>query len=268
MNNTMPDVDERYDTSSAIQTFCRLASVTLGTLVPPNFSYHTIKRLISFDEEDGLEPQSDDPLAELLVEASDELGSTVIEGSYEVEVDPSASLATLFAGSFGKGAKARLFLAFDLRDAAKICGFLTCCEWTRDASLGNERFNQSYCASNKLPRFGSGWLFIDVVASAKAGSGALLVLQAYLLACRARRYEGVCAVCVTKKGRSLFQSLGFELHGYREGAPRTLAYATAGSLSMRHIMRRLRFEGSDELLQETCYRLQITHPERSIVARC
>ena len=133
--------------------------------------------------------------------------------------------------------------------------------------LGNERFTQSYCAAHELPRLGTDWLFCDVVTSTKPGTGALLLLQLYVLACQ--RHAGVCAVCVTKRGKSLFQALGFDLFHYREGgASRALAHARSGSLSMKRIARRLKFEGDARVLQDVCYRLQILRPERNVVARC
>ena len=105
----MPDVDERYDSAKALASYCKVAGIALGTLVPPAYGYHNIKRLVTIDEEGALEARSDDPLAALLVEASrDALSSTVQEGRIEIDIDPSASLAALFAGSFGKGLKPKL----------------------------------------------------------------------------------------------------------------------------------------------------------------
>ena len=119
------------------------------------------------------------------------------------------------------------------------------------------------------PRLGSDWLLIDVISADKRGTGALLVLQVYLLACRARQYSGVCAIAVSRSGRHLFQQLGFETHSYRDGGSKALCWARAGSLSMQQISRRLSFDGSEALLGSVCWRMGLTAATSSrLVSRC
>lgn len=257
----MPPLDhDDYNSAKSIGTFVKLAQISLGTMVQ-SYSYHAIKRLIEVDsEEETIHAASEDPLATLLIEASKKLRHTERSGSIEFEVEPSVSLAVLFdSGSpLAKALKPKLFLAYDLRKDAAICGFCSVCAWSRDDSLGTDKFTHAYCRDHSLPRFDGSWLLVDVVASSKRMTGALLVLQAYLLACR-QKHAGICAVAVTKGGKSLFQTLGFETHTFRDaGASKALVYARAGSLAMATIQKRLEYAGDKTVLSKVCWRFGLT----------
>ena len=246
-----------YDTSKSIATFVRLAQISVGTLVQTH-SWHAVKRLIEVNSDEEVEAASDDPLAEMLVEGAEALRHTERSGSGEYDIEPAASLAALFDAdsSVAKSLKPKLHLAYDLRTDATICGFCSACDWSVDDSLGTGRFTASYLREHDLPRFDSSWLLIDVIASSKPMTGALLCLQVYLAA---KAKSGVVAVAVTKGGKSLFQQLGFHSHSFREeGGYTALVYAPAGSLSMGTINRRLKFSGDKELLASICWRFGLT----------
>ena len=279
----MPTVDERYEGNLKIlTTYHRLAGIALGVVTPPSLTFHMVRRLISVDEETeevSANEESTDPLAQLLVEAASSMAFSEETSSHVMDVDASASLAALFDGDAAKSLKPRLFVAISVRatssssasagdEDARICGLLTTCEWTRDATLGTERFTQKELSKLGAPRLDSSWLLIDVVASKRRGCGVLLALQAYLLACKSRQYHGVVALAVTRAGRQLFEKLGFATHAYREGGvSKALCYARAGSLSLMQIRRRLAFPGSTTLLESYCYREGVRDADK-IYSRC
>lgn len=271
----MPPLDHHgYDQQKALQVFLKLASVALGLLVPPALSFHDVRRLVrpAGEDEEELEPRSDgDPLAPMLCEAAARLSVTVREGNVDKEINLSASLATLFDGEVARSLKPRLYAALDLRGdgdgAGAIVGLMSVCEWARDASLGTERFSQSFCAAKGLPRFDARWLFVDAVSASRTGAGSLMLLACYatLVARRSSRYAGLCAVCTTARGRKLFEALGFETFAFRDdGVAKTLAYAA--SLDMEHVRRRVRFDGATALLRDVCFRLALRGD--SLVGRC
>lgn len=259
---------EDYDTSKSIATFLRLSQVAVGTLVQTH-SWHAVKRLIEVNSDEEVEAASDDPLAEMLVEGAEALRHTEPSGAGEYDIEPTASLAALFDGNsnVAKSLKPKLHLAYDLRTDASICGFCSACDWSVDESLGTSRFVASYLREHKLPHFDSSWVLIDVIASSKPMTGALLCLQVYLAA---KAKSGVVAIAVTKGGKSLFSKLGFESHPFREeGGHKALMYAPAGSLSMATINRRLKFAGDKELLSSICWRFGLTpKTSGSLVRRC
>ena len=269
----MPTTDlDGYDTTKSIATFHRMAQIALGTMVPPAYNYHAIRRLIEVDEDESVDVASDDPLGEALLKAASGMKFTERVGQIETEVDPTASIATLFDGNspFAKALHPKLYLAYDLRKASTpICAILTACDFTRDESLSTSRITATFCTDNNVPRIGSNWLLCDVVVSNKRYSGALLVLQVYLLAMRSKK-TGVCAVAVTKAGKNLFESLGFRSVSFREGGvPKAFMYAKAGSLSMEQINRRLSFAGDKTLLQDLCFRFGLTRATSSkVMGRC
>ena len=152
----MPTTDlDGYDTTKSIATFHRMAQIALGTMVPPAYNYHAIRRLIEVDEDDeSVDVASDDPLGQTLLTAANGMASTERVGQIETEVDPTASIATLFDGNspFAKALHPKLYLAYDLRKASTpICAILTACDFTRDESLSTSRITAAFCSDNGTP---------------------------------------------------------------------------------------------------------------------
>ena len=105
------------------------------------------------------------------------------------------------------------------------------CTFERDDALSTSRLSQTYCTTHSLPRIHSNWQLVHVVASSKPGTGALLLLAALIHAARAKK-TGVISIAVTRAGRRLFQSFGFDTaHGWRERPRMTRAHAP---LAWRH----------------------------------
>ena len=160
-------------------------------------------------------------------------------------------------------------MGYDLRgDAPRVCGMLTSCAFERDDALGTTRLTHAYCAQHGLPRLDAHWTLVDVVASGKAGTGALLLLHALVAAARQRR-AGLCALAVTKGGRRLFASFGFAAdHGWRErGGQRYLCHARLADVRLADVHRRLRVH--DALLTDVCVREGLTARTRErLVGRC
>ena len=285
-------VDERYDEShKTLATYVKLASTSLGVVLSQPLNYHAVRRLVQVTEDEELEAneESEDALAELLVEAAHELRFEEEVGARVVEVDAAASVAALFDPecSTAKAYKPLLFLAIDVRSGgsdgsrsggsrggggggARICGLATVCDRVRDATLGTERWTQQELAKAGAPRLDSSWLLIDAIASRQRGCGVLLAVQVYLMATRSRKHSGVVALAVTKSGRDLFAKLGFSTHTYRaSGQSITLCYARSGALSLQRIRRRLSFSGDQVLLDSLCWREGYTHrTSGKVYARC
>ena len=68
----MPTLDERYDTTKSIAVYHKMAQISLGIACPPPYNYHAVRRMIEVDsdEELGVSEDTEDPMAELLVEAA------------------------------------------------------------------------------------------------------------------------------------------------------------------------------------------------------
>ena len=266
----MPSLtDAGYGSPKSIATFARLAMVSIGTHVPPAFNYNAIRRLILV-EDDRVSVDSEDPLALALVTACDSMVHVEVVGQIEVEVHASGSLAVLFDNTpFARSLKPKCHLCYDLRKpGAPICGLATVCDFYTDDALSTAKLSTQFCRDKSLPNF-KDWLLVDVVVSKKKLTGSLLLLQIYAAACRSKR-SGVCAIAVTKKGRALFESLGFSTFPYREGGlSKVLVYARANSLSIDTIVRRLSFDGDRRLLGDLCFRFGLTpKSSSSLIARC
>ena len=67
--------DPAFSNAKSIATFARLSGIAMGTLVPAPLTAAAVKRLITVDEDENVTPNEDseDPLAELLVEAAERL---------------------------------------------------------------------------------------------------------------------------------------------------------------------------------------------------
>ena len=261
----MPSInDPRADAARFLQMYARLASVTLGTLVN-QYSYYDIRRLIAVRGDD-VAAKGDDPLASQVVDGVRALPRA---GGKEVELEPSASLAALFQEhDLARALRPKLYVGFDLRNEAVVCGMLTACSFERDSALSTQRFTQEYCQRHRLPRLDAAYLLIDVVASAKPGTGALLLLNALVHAHRAKK-SGVASIAVTQGGRWLFESFGFHTgHSWKEGgATRHLAHARLADVHLGAIHARLRVNQS--LVEDTCLRNGLTaRTSDRLIGRC
>ena len=255
---TMPIAtdDHRLDQARFLALYARLASIQLGTLAN-QYDYASIKRLIAVDGDD-IAADSDDPLSDRIVDGILALPRTERDGKGELNIEPAASLAALFqAHELARALKPRLYVGFDLHGDAQVCGILTTCIFERDDALSTSRLTQSYCNNNKLPRIDDTWTLVDVVASAKQGTGALLLLSAIVAAIRAKK-TGMVSVAVTRGGRRLFQSFGFDAsHSWKErGGQRYLCYVRLKDIHLADLHKRLRIH--DALLTDVCFRNGLT----------
>lgn len=267
----MPSVDTndpRLDQTRFWVVYSKLAQIQLGTLCNA-YDYHSIKRLIEV-EGDDVSAHTDDPLAERIVAGIKALPSKVRVGSETMIIDPPASLAALFqVHPLARSLKPKLFVGFDLQDAnATVCGMLSACTFERDEALSTGRLTQAYCTTHQLPRLDANWMFVDVVASSKPGTGALLLLGAIVAAARAKK-TGVCSIAVTRDGRRLFSAFGFSTdHGWREGkAQRNLCHIRLKDVHLGELHARLRVH--DALLADVCFRNGLTAQSApNLIKRC
>ena len=260
----MSDLEsEAFDTTRSMGTLVKATCASKSILIQPPLNFHAVKRLIDVDEDESIAPNedSDDILGEEICRAAEELSFTERQGSIELSVDPSASLAALFDGSSAeaKELKGRLWLAWDVSNTPDIVGILTACLWVRDQTLGTNRFTQEFLTQHSIPRFSArNTLLVDVVSSSGRphGVGSLLLLSAYLLVCRSRNFQYIACVAVSEPGRTLCEKLGFNSYTYRErGAQRMLCWAAAGELRASDVNRRLRVNRS---LPAICWRDGLT----------
>lgn len=259
--------DRRLDQTRFFTLYSRLAQIQLGTLINA-YDYNSIKRLIEVDGDD-IAADSDDPLAELIVDGVKALPSVESDSQGELSIDPPASMAALFQDhSLARSLKPKLFLGLDLQDDAAVCGMLTMCTFERDDALSTSRLSQTYCSTHRLPCIDSNWKLVDVVASSKHGTGALLLLSALIHAARAKK-TGIVSVGVTRAGRRLFESFGFSTeHSWRErGSQRYLCYCRLSDLHLADLHARLRVH--DSLLTDVCFRNGLTaRSMHNLVGRC
>ena len=259
--------DRRLDQTRFYALYSRLAQIQLGTLVN-TYDYNSIRRLIDV-EGDDITADSDDALGEQIVDGVKALPSMETDGKGELSIDPPASMAALFQDhSLARSLKPKLFVGFDLQDEATVCGMLTMCTFERDDALSTSRLSQTYCTTHKLPRIDSNWQLVDVVASSKQGTGALLLLAALIHAARAKK-TGILSIAVTRAGRRLFQSFGFDTeHGWRErGSQRYLCYTRLADVQLADLHSRLRVH--DSLLTDVCFRNGLTpRSVHNLVGRC
>ena len=114
-------------------------------------------------------------------------------------------------------------------------------------------------------------MLIDVVASNKKGTGACLLLQAIIMANKAKK-TGILSIGVTKGGRSLLNSFGFETsHSWREKGSqryqRNICYSRIQDVHMSDLNNRLRVPTS--LLTDVCFRNGLTPKSmHNLVGRC
>lgn len=260
--------DRRLDQVRFLALYSRLCSIQYSTLVN-RYDYYSIKRMVSTLGE-GIDARGDDPLAARLVSGIQELPTTVREGATELELDPPASVSALFQEStIARDLKPKLWVGLDLSDGdLGVCGLLTACSFLQDESLSTSKLSPSYLSKNGLPRLDDAWMLVDVVASSKRGTGALLLLNALITAARAK-YTGVASVAVSKAGRRLFQSFGFRVdHGWKErGGMRYLCTVKLTELHLGDVHARLRVH--DDLVSDVCWREGLTASSRDrLISRC
>jgi hypothetical protein len=256
--------DRRLDHAKVFQMYLRLAMTQQGTLCNA-YMYHAIKRLVAVHGDDVDPADVDDPLAARLVAGIKALSTT---RPNEQSVDPPASLAALFQEhELARSLKPKLYVGLDLRQDTHVCGMLTACDFVRDDALSTSKLTPAYCASHGLPRFDKDWLLLDVVASAKPGTGALLLLQCAVAGMRAKK-RGIVAIAVTAGGRGLLRSFGFDTtHSYRSnGGTRHVGHLHLSALRFADVHRRLRVH---DALLATCVRSGLTaRSAQSLVTRC
>jgi hypothetical protein len=258
--------DRRLDHTKFFQMYMRLAMTQHGTVCNA-YSYHAVKRLVAVDGDDIEAAAVEDPLASRIVAGIKALPDAT--RANEQSVDPPASLAALFQEhELARALKPKLYVALDVRTAdARVCGMLTACDFVRDDALSTSRLTADYCSEHGLPRFDKDWLLVDVVASAKPGTGALLLLQCVVAALRARK-RGVVAIAVTTGGRGLMRSFGFDTtRSFRaNGGTRHVAHLHLSALRFADVHRRLRVH---ESLLATCVRGGYTaRTAHTLVTRC
>ena len=253
--------------NSSRALYLKLASTQLGTLVVTH-SYHAMRRLIEVDGDD-VAARGDDPLGARLVAGIKALPSKERSANNrDQDVEPSASLAALFQDhAIARSLRPRLYVGLDLSGDGGVCAMMTTCEFTKDRALSTTRLTQQYCAQHGLPRLDTTWVLVDVVASAKQGSAGLLLLQTIVAAARAKR-TGIVSIAVTNGGRNLFQTFGFQVHGFREkGSMRYVAHARLSDITLADVHKRLRVHQS--LLTDTCVRSGLTgRSARNLIGRC
>jgi hypothetical protein len=256
--------NESYNTSKSITTLVKTSAAAKSILLPPPLHYHAVKRLIIVDEDESIDAddEQEDELGEDIVEAASRLSFAEQQGSTHVSVDVAGSLAALFDRDckLARDLKPRLWLAWDLSNDPNIQGMLTACEWSRDQSLGTERFTSKFCDDHSIPRLSANnCLFIDVVSSSRSkyGVGALLLLSAYLLVCRSKKYEFLATIAVTEQGRKLTEQIGMHAYSYREGGgKRSFSWCKANELTASDISRRLRVPSE---IESVCFRDGYSH---------
>ena len=266
-NTQMPSPDDpRLDQLKFFVMYAKLISIQYGTLINV-YRYNDVKRMIEVHGDD-IEARGVDSLGAQLVEGVKALPKA--GRGRDAQIDPPASLASLFQEhELARSLKPKLWLAFDLQDdKATICGLLTACDFVCDNALSTSKLTQAYCTQHQLPRLDASWQLIDVVASDKRGSAALMLLNCIIAATRAKK-TGLVSIAVTAGGRNLFESCGFNVsHSWKErGGMRTLAHCKMNNIHLGVLHTRLRLH--NRMLDETCVREGLT-PRTSdrLIGRC
>lgn len=256
--------DAAYDSARSVATLVRAACTARNLLIPSPLSFHDVARLVDVGDDESVSPRDDqdDPLAQELCDAAEALEYTERIGGVETAVSVADSMAALFdrTSAEARALRPRLFVAWRLQGDSQqsIAAMLCACLYSRDKTLGTERFSQEYCAKHSIPRMGQNTLFVDVVCSRgqPRAAGALLFLSAYLQVLRSRSLTYLCTIAVTSKMKRLCEQLGLATVSYREGgASRTFAWCRKGDLSGSVIAARLHLRRE---LSELCWRAGAT----------
>ena len=265
MKRAMSWDNDAYSSTRSVTALVKAACASKNLLIPSPLSFHDVARLIDVDEDESVSPREDqdDPLAQEICDAAEALEYTERSGGVETTVSVTDSMAALFdrSSAEAQALKPRLFIAWRMQGDSQqsVAAMLCACLYSRDETLGTQRFTQSYCAQHRIPRIGENSLFIDVVSSRRGqphAAGALLVLSAYLLVMRSRSLDTLATIAVTPSMKRLCEQLGMETFDYREdGAQRTFAWAKKGDLSASDIAGRLRLHREFE---ELCWRAGAT----------
>ena len=107
----MPDLDnEEWNSQKPLAMVAKIASIQSSLLVV-GYGYHDVARLIKVrdedetEDEDATEPESeddmveaksDDPLAQVLIDALNDLETTTREGPLDIDVSPKTSVSQMF----------------------------------------------------------------------------------------------------------------------------------------------------------------------------
>ena len=283
----MPDLDnEEWNSQKPLAMVAKIASIQSSLLVV-GYGYHDIARLIKVrdedetEDEDATEPESeddmveaksDDPLAQVLIDALNDLETTTREGPLDIDVSPKTSVSQMFKkGKEQRDAKPRLWLCFDVADEAKCVGSVTALKFRRDTDLLTERFTAPYLSTHKLPRNLGQYLWIDVISAKRKPAGMLLLLNAFLYSSRSKDFRGIAFVAVTKKGVQIGTNFGMHQHTYREdGATRHLMYMANDEIDLSHLNQKLRLGSANAfILESLCSRHGLQERTRHrVIARC
>ena len=257
--------DTRMNHQKHLTTYAKIVGIESGIMIQ-KLSYNETRKLVLIDQEEVVFV-STDPLGEILVS-----GLKMLESEAESTViKPLGSVSALFeTGTLQRSLNPRIHLANSVRDGVKVVGAIVSCSFTCDETLGTTRFDPQYCAKNDLPKFGSNWLLIDVVASRLKPSGALLTTHAILEACKAR-CVGVCAVAVSAAGLKLLKDLNFASHSFKDKkTTRNMCYMKLSDLSFSVVARTLKFKDDDKIVESICFRDPHTKRamQSSMIGRC
>ena len=189
------------------------------------------------------------------------------KGSKQPDILMNDSIAVLVKH---KGLKGKLIVAYDVSHSElPAVGALTLCNFSEMQELQTSKLPKQLPGGVKLD---SSWLFVDFVAvgaEAPAKLGALLILQAYVIALKPVRgspnstaYKGVAAVPTTKSGKKLLVSLGWQTKQERTSE---IAWIRVEDIDVKKYLQRAQLP--HELFTETCWRPGLT-THSAIVKRC
>lgn len=257
--------DASLNTARSVALYLRLAQYKLQLLLV-KYSYNDLRRFFRAgdEDEDGEDVhdvylRTEDPLASLLKEGMDALPKNDRGASRDTDIALAASLSVMVEPDL-RGYKPFTFVAYDLSETQpQIVGAFTACNFVAAPAFSTSRLTAAYLSNNRLPAINASWLLVDVISSSRRGTGAALVLQAILVALRAKK-KGVVAMAVTAGGKALFQSMGFSHH-------REVHYLKVSEVDFATIHAKLKLDRA--LVESVCWRHGLTpQTAQNVVARC
>ena len=262
--------DPALSTKKHLQTWLNLYTTATG-LELQVLTYAQVRRLVAvdsmpdeLDDGDALRLKANQPMAMLQV-----MGSlTSICGTH---ARANESIRILFSKET-RHLKARIFLATQLyalgqapprtdpRAQESAAGCLVVCDFDEGDALGTVGVRRKLATSDLDP---DRCVVVDVVCAKKktrSGRALLGTLILELLKQRAStRPQGILAIAVSKEGRNLFQSFGFNEVKFRGDFLMSLNLA---DLSFQHYTEALKFHNSRKYLHEVCWRSGSSTPTR------
>ena len=256
--------DLRMNNHKHMSTYVKIVSIQTGIMCL-QLNWNDVRRLVDIDGDD-LQANTDDPLGTILVDGLEQLKSE----TDDTDIQPSGSICALFeTGDLQRSLKARLHMVISVRDGVEMVGGCVSCFFMCDAALGTSLFTHKYCIQHTLPRFGSTWMLLDIVASRRRPAGALLTTHAIISACRAK-CAGICAIAVSPGGLKLTKSLNFTCHKFMEKkAIRHMCFLKLPTdLNFQAVIKHLTFQGDAEIVDSICWREPLSKNSNSIIGRC